>query len=94
MFGFGAGIFFAGYFLFEVPSNLLLERFGARVWIARIMVTWGVIVAGMAFVTGPKSFFVHAVPARRRRGGLLPGIILYLTYWFPPRSARAGSACS
>src|SRR5437773_391335 len=54
IFGFGAGIFFAGYFLFEVPSNLLLERFGARVWIARIMITWGLLAAGMAFITGPK----------------------------------------
>ena len=82
IFGFGAGIFFAGYFLFEVPSNLLLERFGARVWIARIMVTWGLIAAGMAFIAGPISFCVMRFLLGVAEAGFFPGIILYLTYWF------------
>ena len=82
LFGFGAGIFFAGYFLFEVPSNLLLERFGARVWIARIMVTWGALAAGMAFVTGPTSFCAMRFLLGVAEAGFFPGIILYLTYWF------------
>ena len=82
LFGFGAGIFFAGYFLFEVPSNLLLERFGARAWIARIMVTWGVLAAGMAFVSGPTSFCVMRFLLGVAEAGFFPGIILYLTYWF------------
>jgi len=82
MFGFGAGIFFAGYFLFEVPSNLLLEKFGARMWIARIMVTWGLISAGMAFINGSTSFFVMRFLLGVAEAGFFPGIILYLTYWF------------
>src|SRR5580765_6543556 len=57
VFGFGAGIFFLGYFLFEVPSNLVLEKVGARIWIARVMITWGLISGAMAFVTGPNSFY-------------------------------------
>jgi MFS family permease len=82
MFGFGAGIFFAGYFLFEVPSNLLLERFGARIWIARIMITWGLLATGMAWITGPKSFYVMRFLLGVAEAGFFPGIILYLTYWF------------
>src|SRR5262245_59650724 len=82
MFGFGVGIFFGGYFLFEVPSNLLLERFGARVWIARIMITWGFVSAGMAFVAGPTSFYVMRFLLGAAEAGFFPGIILYLTYWF------------
>jgi ACS family tartrate transporter-like MFS transporter len=82
LFGFGAGIFFVGYFLFEVPSNLLLERLGARAWIARIMVTWGALAAGMAFVTGPLSFCVMRFLLGVAEAGFFPGIILYLTYWF------------
>jgi len=82
MFGLGAGIFFAGYFLFEVPSNLLLERFGARVWIARIMITWGTLAAAMALVTGPKSFYAMRFLLGIAEAGFFPGIILYLTYWF------------
>src|SRR3954449_6496510 len=58
VFGFGAGIFFLGYFLFEVPSNLILEKVGARIWIARVMITWGLVSAGMAFVEGATSFYV------------------------------------
>jgi MFS family permease len=82
MFGFGAGIFFAGYFLFEVPSNLLLERFGARMWIGRIMVSWGAIAAGMALISGPKSFCAMRFLLGVAEAGFFPGVILYLTYWF------------
>lgn len=82
IFGFGAGIFFAGYFLFEVPSNLALEKFGARIWIARIMITWGIISAGFAFITGPASFYVMRFILGVAEAGFFPGIILFLTYWF------------
>ena len=85
VYGLGAGIFFLGYFLFEVPSNLLLERFGARPWIARIMVTWGVISAAMMFTTGVTSFFVLRLLLGVAEAGFFPGMILYLTYWFPER---------
>ncbi len=83
IFSWGAGIFFIGYFIFEVPSNLALEKFGASRWIARIMVTWGIISALMATVSRRMELLHPALPARRRRGRLLPGIILYLTYWYP-----------
>jgi ACS family tartrate transporter-like MFS transporter len=79
----GAGIFFVGYFLFEVPSNLLLERVGARVWIARIMVTWGIIASSMLFVSGRWSFYTFRFALGAAEAGFFPGIILYLTYWFP-----------
>jgi D-galactonate transporter len=82
-YGFGAGIFFIAYFLFEVPSNLLLERFGARKWIARIMFTWGVISGAMAFVGGPTSFYVLRALLGVAESGFFPGIIFYLTLWFP-----------
>ena len=88
-FGFGAGIFFIGYFLFEVPSNLILHRVGARVWIARIMLTWGIISGAMAFVQGPMSFYVLRFLLGAAEAGFFPGIILYLSYWFPARH-RAG----
>ncbi len=83
VYGWGAGIFFFGYFLFEVPSNLILERVGARLWIFRIMVTWGLISAAMAFVKGPVSFFVLRFLLGVAEAGFLPGMILYLTTWFP-----------
>jgi D-galactonate transporter len=82
MFGFGAGIFFFGYFIFEVPSNLLLEKFGARMWIARIMISWGVVSTAMAFIVGPYSFYVMRFLLGVAEAGFFPGIILYLTYWF------------
>ena len=82
-FGFGAGIFFLAYFLFEVPSNLFLERVGARKWIARIMFTWGLISGGMAFATGEWSFFSLRVLLGIAEAGFFPGIIFYLTLWFP-----------
>ena len=79
----GAGIFFIGYFLFEVPSNLILHRVGARLWIARIMITWGVISSAMMFVKGPTSFYVLRFLLGVAEAGFFPGMILYLTYWFP-----------
>ena len=104
VYGFGAGIFFLGYFLFEVPSNLLLEKFGARRWIARIMVTWAIVSGAFAFVDripwGPLPALFGVAPlefgfyALRfllgiAEAGFFPGIILYLTYWFPAaRRAR------
>jgi ACS family tartrate transporter-like MFS transporter len=83
VFGLGSGIFFIGYFLFEIPSNLLLHRIGARIWIARIMITWGVIASAMMFVTGPKSFYALRFLLGLAEAGFFPGMILYLTYWFP-----------
>ena len=82
-FGFGAGIFVLAYFLFEVPSNLFLERVGARKWIARIMFTWGVISGGTAFVRGETSFYVVRVLLGIAEAGFFPGIIFFLTLWFP-----------
>ena len=83
VFGMGAGIFFLGYVLFEVPSNLALERFGARRWIARIMISWGLASAAMMFVQGPASFFALRFVLGVGEAGFFPGMILYLTYWFP-----------
>jgi len=83
VFGFGSGIFFVSYFLCEVPSNLILQKLGARLWIARIMITWGVLAAGMALVTGPRSFYVMRLLLGAAEAGFFPGVILYLTYWFP-----------
>jgi ACS family tartrate transporter-like MFS transporter len=85
VFGAGAGIFFVGYLLFEIPSNLALQRFGARVWIARIMVSWGIIATAMALVGGETSFYVMRFLLGVAEAGFFPGIILYLTYWFPAR---------
>jgi D-galactonate transporter len=82
VFGLGAGIFFAGYFIFEVPSNIILEKVGARVWIARIMVTWGIISASMAFVQSETSFYIVRFLLGAAEAGFFPGIILYLTYWY------------
>ena len=83
VFGFGGGIFFLSYFLFEVPSNLALEKFGARRWIARIMITWGVLAGGMALVQGPQSLYLMRFLLGAAEAGFFPGVILYLTYWFP-----------
>jgi MFS transporter, ACS family, tartrate transporter len=84
-YGLGAGIFFLGYFIFEVPSNLILERVGARRWIARIMFTWGILSAASAFVTGPTSFIVVRFLLGVAEAGFFPGVVLYFTYWFPDR---------
>jgi ACS family tartrate transporter-like MFS transporter len=83
MYGLGAGIFFLGYALFEVPSNIVLEKVGARRWIARIMITWGMISALMATTAGPISFLVLRFLLGVAEAGFFPGIILYFTYWFP-----------
>ena len=83
VYGLGAGVFFIGYFIFEVPSNLIMERLGARLWIARIMISWGLISAGMMFTKGPMSFYVLRFFLGVAEAGFFPGMILYLTYWFP-----------
>src|SRR5262245_38182042 len=83
VFGLGGGIFFLSYFLFEVPSNLVLARVGARLWIARIMITWGVLAAAMALITGPQSLYAMRFLLGAAEAGFFPGVILYLTYWFP-----------
>ena len=85
-YGWGAGIFFIGYFIFEVPSNVILERVGARLWIFRIMLSWGVVSAATAFVHGATSFYVLRFLLGAMEAGFFPGIMLYLTYWFPASS--------
>jgi MFS transporter, ACS family, tartrate transporter len=82
-YGLGASIFFIGYFIFEVPSNLLLDRVGARLWITRIMISWGLASAAMAMVTGETSFLVVRFLLGLFEAGFFPGMILYLTFWFP-----------
>ncbi|MCC7548917.1 MAG: MFS transporter [Burkholderiales bacterium] len=88
VYGLGAGIFFIGYVLFEVPSNIILHRVGARRWIARIMITWGMIAGLMMFVQTPMQFYVLRLLLGIAEAGFIPGVLLYLTYWFPP--ARRG----
>ena len=92
IYGFGAGIFFIGYFLFEVPSNLILHRIGARIWIARIMITWGLIAAGMALVQGTTSFYVMRFLLGVAEAGFFPGMILYISLWFPARERARATA--
>jgi MFS family permease len=89
VYGFGAGVFFVGYFLFEVPSNMVLHRIGARRWLARIMISWGIISAAMMFVTTPASFYVLRFLLGAAEAGFFPGVIYYLTQWYPaPRRGR------
>ncbi|MEU6705983.1 MFS transporter [Streptomyces wuyuanensis] len=88
-YGLGAGLFFIGYFLFEVPSNLMLQRVGARRWIARIMISWGLVSASFMFVTNEATFYVLRFLLGAAEAGFYPGVILYCTYWFPSRR-RAG----
>lgn len=88
VYGLGAGIFFVGYLLFEVPSNLIMLKVGARVWIARIMITWGIISGSMMFVTTPTSFYILRFLLGVAEAGFIPAILLYLTYWFP--ASRCG----
>ncbi|MFJ9532244.1 MFS transporter [Herbaspirillum sp. NPDC101396] len=83
VFGLGAGVFFLGYFLFEVPSNILMHKVGARVWIARIMITWGILSAAFMYVETPLQFYVLRFLLGLAEAGFYPGIILYLTYWYP-----------
>ncbi|MFJ9411488.1 MFS transporter [Streptomyces sp. NPDC101393] len=88
-YGLGAGLFFIGYFLFEVPSNLMLQRVGARTWIARIMITWGLVSGAFSFVTSETMFYVLRFLLGAAEAGFYPGVILYCTYWFPShRRAR------
>jgi len=82
-YGLGAGIFFVGYFFLEVPSNLALEKVGARTWIARIMISWGIISAAFALIGGPISFLVLRFLLGAAEAGFFPGVILYITYWYP-----------
>ena len=83
IYAFGAGIFFLGYFLFEVPSNLILHKVGAKLWIARIMIIWGALSAAMAFVSTPLQFYCVRFLLGAGEAGFFPGIILFLTYWYP-----------
>ena len=87
-FGFGAGIFFLGYILCEVPSNIIMGRVGARLWIARIMITWGILSAMTAFVVGERSFYAVRILLGIAEAGFFPGMVVYLTLWFP-RADRA-----
>lgn len=82
-YGLGAGLFFVGYILFEVPSNLVLEKVGARVWIARIMISWGILSALTMFVTTPNQFYIVRFLLGSAEAGFLPGVLYYLTTWFP-----------
>lgn len=95
IYGWGAGIFFFSYFLFEIPSNLILEKAGARRWIARIMVSWGLVSALTAFATGPTSFLVLRFLLGAAEAGFFPGMILYFTYWYPAAyRGRSSRPCS
>jgi MFS transporter, ACS family, tartrate transporter len=82
-YGFALGTFYWGYFIFEVPSNVIMEKVGARLWIARIMITWGILAGATAWVTGPTSFGVVRFLLGVAEAGFFPGILLYFTYWFP-----------
>ena len=89
-FGLGSGVFFLGYCLFEVPSNLILHRVGARVWIARIMITWGLIASAMMFVHTPRAFYTLRFLLGVAEAGFFPGVIYYLSQWYPSANrARA-----
>ena len=93
VYGFGAGMFFLGYFFFQVPSNLVLQRMGAKRWVAVLMMTWGVISSAMIFVTTPRSFYVLRFLLGAAEAGFFPGVILYLKNWFPA-SARPTRCCA
>lgn len=88
----GAGIFFIGYFFFEVPSNVLLKKFGARMWIARIMITWGIVSSCMMFVKDEWSFYVMRFILGLAEAGFFPGVIFYLTLWYPSRLRASRTA--
>jgi len=92
MFGLGAGIFFLGYFAFEVPSTVILHKVGARFWIGRVMISWGLVSVAMAFTRGPISFYVLRFLLGLAEAGFFPGIILYLSYWFPANHRSAVTA--
>ncbi len=84
-YAFGAGLFFVGYAIFEVPSNIVLHKVGARIWLARIMISWGVVAACFVFVQGPVSFYILRFLLGIAEAGFFPGVILFLTYWIPAR---------
>jgi ACS family tartrate transporter-like MFS transporter len=92
MFGLGSGIFFLGYFAFEVPSTVILHKVGARFWIGRVMITWGMVSIATAFTRGPISFYVLRFLLGLAEAGFFPGIILYLSYWFPANHRSAVTA--
>jgi MFS transporter, ACS family, tartrate transporter len=92
MFGLGSGIFFLGYFVFEVPSTVILHKVGARFWIGRVMITWGLVSVATAFTRGPISFYVLRFLLGLAEAGFFPGIILYLSYWFPANHRSAVTA--
>src|SRR5512146_491318 len=92
MFGFGSGVFFLGYVLFQVPSNLILLRVGARVWIARVVIAWGLVSIASAFVVGPYSFYAMRFLLGLAESGFFPGTLLYLSLWFPARYRAAAIA--
>jgi ACS family tartrate transporter-like MFS transporter len=83
VYGFGAGLFFLSYAACEVPSNLLLYRFGARRWLARIMVTWGIVAMAMAFVRTPTQFYIGRFTLGLAEAGFFPGVMFYVAQWFP-----------
>jgi ACS family tartrate transporter-like MFS transporter len=85
VYGLGAGLFFIGYFLFEIPSNLILARVGARIWIARIMIIWGFVATAMMLINSASMFYIMRFTLGVAEAGFYPGILLYLTYWFPAR---------
>src|ERR1700722_7521453 len=92
VYGFGAGIFFLGYVLFEVPSNIILHKVGARLWLARVMLTWAIISAATALVSTPITFYTMRFLLGVAEAGFIPGVLLYLTYWFP--ASRLGNGYS
>ncbi|MGW2516093.1 MFS transporter [Streptomyces sp. NPDC001617] len=91
-YGFGAGLFFIGYALFEVPSNMLLERFGARVWLTRIMITWGLVIVAMCFIHDTTAFYVLRFLLGVAEAGFFPGVMLYITQWLPDSSRGRATA--
>jgi D-galactonate transporter len=91
-YGLGAGIFFLGYIAFEIPSNMIMHKVGPRRWIARIMVTWGIVSCCMAFVQGEISFYIVRFLLGIAEAGFVPGVLLYLTYWFPQRDRAKATA--
>src|SRR5213082_2390253 len=93
-YGVGAAMFFAGYVTFEIPSNLILARVGARRWMARIMITWGVLSCGMMLVRTPTTLYVVRFLLGLAEAGFLPGMIFYLTHWFPARERPESSPSS
>ena len=91
-YAFGAGLFFIGYAVFEVPSNLIMHKVGARWWMARIMITWGIVATLFMFTTGPTMFYILRFLLGVAEAGFFPGVILYLTYWFPRRRRAQATA--